>query len=66
MQPSSLALNECLQLLSMNKDSPFELDAFVTVPGEKIGMELGVHDYANCLRDYMAEASDYEYTSLTG
>ena len=60
MQPS-LALDECLQLLSMNKDSPLELDAFVTIPGEKIGMELGVHDYANRLRDYLAEASNYHW-----
>ena len=58
MQPSSLALDDCLQLLSMNKDSPFELDVCVTIPGKKIGMELGVHDYANCLCDHLVEASD--------
>jgi hypothetical protein len=59
VQLSSLALDDCLQLLSMNKDSPSKLDAFVTIPGEKIGMELGVHDYANCLCDYLADTSDY-------
>jgi hypothetical protein len=61
IQPSSLALDDCLMLLSMNKNSAFELDAYVTVPAEKIGVDLSVHAFANSLRDYMAQASDYHW-----
>jgi hypothetical protein len=61
MQPSSLALNDCLTLLSMNKDSTFELNAFVTIPVEKMVLDLGIHGFTNSLCDYMAEASDYHW-----
>ena len=61
MQPSSLALDDCLMLLSMNKDSAFELDAFVTIPVEKMSLDLGIHDFANSLCDYVAEALDYHW-----
>jgi len=40
-QPSTLTLDECLKLISMNKDSPFELDTFVHVPLEPREPEEG-------------------------
>jgi len=47
-----------LKLISMNKDSAFELVTFVTLP-EKRGTEVSVHDFVNSLRDSLARASDY-------
>jgi hypothetical protein len=60
LQPSMLSLEDCLKLLSMSRDSPFELDAFVNIPD---GMFEGkdVHGFANGLRDQLAEASDYRW-----
>ena len=31
LQPSMLSLEDCLKLLLMSRDSPFELDAFVNI-----------------------------------
>ena len=59
--PSNLGLEACLKLISMNKDSAFELDTFVTLPEEKRGTEVSVHDFANGLRDSLARASDYHW-----
>ena len=61
MQPSSLALDDCLMLLSMNKDSMFELDAFVTIPVEKMSLDLGIHDFTNSLHNYIAEALEHHW-----
>lgn len=61
LQPSILALEDCLKLVSMHKDSAFELDAFVILPGEKNGPEQGVHDFANNLWDMLSQASDYHW-----
>ena len=61
-QPSTLTLDECLKLISMNKDSPFELDTFVHVPLEPREPEKdGVHGWANRLRDMLAKASEYQW-----
>jgi hypothetical protein len=46
--------------LSISKDSPFELDAFVDI-SDKIFMGKDVHDFSNGLRDQLAEASDYRW-----
>jgi hypothetical protein len=53
-------LEDCLKLLSISKDSPFELDAFINIPD---GMFDGkdVHGIVNGLRDQLAEASDYRW-----
>lgn len=59
MPPSTLTLMDCLELASINKNSPFELDAFVILPKEKIIETDTVHDIANSLCDSLAEASDY-------
>ena len=65
MQPSVITLEECLQLVSMNKDSPFELDAFVHIPvglfGEGDEGEEIVHKRANRIRDELARASEYHW-----
>jgi hypothetical protein len=60
LQPSILSLEDCLKLLAISKDSPFELDAFVTIPE---GMFEGkdMHGFSNRLRDQLAEASDYRW-----
>ena len=58
--PSNLVLEACLKLISMNKDSAFELDTFVTLL-EKRGTEVSVHDFTNSLRDSLARASDYHW-----
>ena len=60
LQPSILSLEACLKLLSINKDSPFELDAFVDIP-DKIFTGKDVHSFSNGLRDQLAEASDYRW-----
>lgn len=61
LQPSTLALDDCLKLISMNKDNAFELDTFVILPEEKSGVDITVHEFANGLRDSLAEASDYHW-----
>ena len=65
MQPSVITLEECLQLVSMNKDSPFELDAFVHIPvglfGEGHEEEEIVHKRANRIQDELARASEYHW-----
>ena len=59
-QPSTLDLDECLQLIAINKDSPFELDAFVHVPSGILGSDE-VHGRANAIRDRLASASEYQW-----
>jgi len=61
LQPSILALDDCLKLISMHKDSTFELDAFVILPGKKNGPKQGVHDFVNSLWDMLNQASDYHW-----
>ena len=60
LQPSTLSLEDCLKLLSISKDSPFELDAFVDIPDGIFDGE-DVHGFSNGLRDQLAEASDYRW-----
>ena len=60
LQPSILSLEDCLKLLSISRDSPFELDAFVNIPDE-IFMGKDVHGFSNGLRDQLVEASDYRW-----
>ena len=51
LPPSTLALEDCLNLVSLSKNSPFELDTFVVLPQEN-GVETGtIHNIANTLRD---------------
>lgn len=59
--PSTLALADCLELVSANKNSPFELDTFVILPKEESITADSIHDIANTLRDSLAEASDYHW-----
>jgi hypothetical protein len=65
LQPSTISLQECLELVSNNRNNPFELDAFVTVSPDvwnASGNETQtVHARANRLRDLLAEASDYHW-----
>jgi len=61
LPPSTLALPDCLKLLSLNKNSPFELDTFVVLPKEKRDDKESIHDIANTLRDTLAVASDYHW-----
>lgn len=60
LQPSTLALDDCLKLISMNKDNAFELDTFVILL-EKSGVDISVHEFANSLQDSLAGASDYHW-----
>jgi hypothetical protein len=60
-QPSLLAFDECLTLISMNRDEAFELDTFVVLPEEMKGDGLSVHEFANGFRDRLASASDYHW-----
>jgi hypothetical protein len=50
LQPLILSLEDCLKLLSISKDSPFELDAFVNIP-DKILKGMNVHGFSNSLCD---------------
>ena len=61
LPPSTLALSDCLKLVSANKNSPFELDTYVILPKEKWSDKESVCDAANTLRDTLAEASDYHW-----
>lgn len=61
MPPSTLTLEHCLQLLSMNKDNAFELDAFVILPIDEYDEKLSTHDVANGLCDKLAKALDYHW-----
>ena len=58
VQPSLLAFDECLTLISMNRDEAFKLDNFVVLPEEMKGDGLSVHEFANGLCDWLASASD--------
>jgi len=58
--PSTLALVDCLKLVSLSKDNPFELDAFVILSQKNI--ETGtIHNIANTLHDSFAKASNYHW-----
>src|SRR5882762_9279897 len=61
LPPSTLALTDCLKLVSANKNSPFELDTFVVLPKEKSDDKESIHDIANTLCDTLAAASDYHW-----
>jgi hypothetical protein len=48
-QPSLLTLEECLILISVNRDEAFELDTFIVLPEEMKRDGLSVHEFANGL-----------------
>ena len=60
LQPSVLSLEDCLKLLSISKDSAFELDAFVKIP-DKIFEGKDMHSFSNGLHNQLAEATDYRW-----
>ncbi|KAF7978602.1 hypothetical protein HWV62_45332 [Athelia sp. TMB] len=60
--PSTVTLDQCLELISNNKNEAFELDVFVVLPEDMWRARGGgFHGFGNAVRDKIAEASDYHW-----